>query len=56
MIPKQENGGEAAWMDEKDGGGAAAWMNVEEVLTKPVQSPSGVQKKIYGRARSASFP
>ena len=42
-------------MDEEDGGGAAARMNVEEVLTKPVQSPSGVQKKIYRRARSASL-
>ena len=44
MIPKQENGGKAAWMDEKDGGGAAARMNVEEVLTTPVHSPFGVQK------------
>ena len=43
MIPNWENGGEAAWMDE-DGGGAAARMNVEEVLTKPVHSPFGVQK------------
>ena len=44
MIPRLENGGEAPWMDEEDGGGAAARMNVEEVLTKPVHSPSGVQK------------
>ena len=44
MIPNWENGGEAAWMDEEDGGGAAARMNVEEVLTKPVHSPFGVQK------------
>ena len=43
-------------MDAEDGGGAAARMNVEEVLTKPVQSPSGVQKKICRRARSASCP
>ena len=32
MIPKQENGDEAARM------------NVEEVLTKPVHSPFGVQR------------
>ena len=44
MIPHRENGGKAAWMDEEDGGGAAARMNVEEVLTKPVHSPFGVQK------------
>ena len=34
-------------MDAEDGGGAAARMNVEEGLTKPLQYPSGVQKKIY---------
>ena len=41
-------------MDVEDGGGAAARMNVEEGLTKPVHSPSGVQK-IY-TARGASPP
>ena len=40
-------------MDAEDGGGAAARMNVEEGLTKPLQYPSGVQKKIY-TARGAS--
>ena len=35
-------------MDEEDGGGAAARMNVEEVLTKPVHSPSGVHKDLHG--------
>ena len=48
MIPHQENGGEAARMDAEDGGGAAARMNVEEVLTKPVHSPSGVHKDLHG--------
>ena len=35
-------------MAEEDGGGAAARMNVEEVLTKPVHSPSGVHKDLHG--------
>ena len=44
MIPYPENGGEAAWIDEEDDGGAAARMNVEEVLTKTVHSPFGIEK------------
>ena len=39
-------------MDAEDGGGAAARINVEEVSTKPVHSPSGVQK-IYTARREA---
>ena len=40
-------------MDAEDGGGAAARMNVEEGLTKPLQYPSGVQKRFTRRACSA---
>ena len=39
----------------KQNGGEAALTNMIEALTKPVQSPCGVQKKIYRRARSASL-
>ena len=42
MIPHRANGGEATWMDA-DGGGKAR-MNVEEVLTKTVHSPFGIEK------------
>ena len=52
MIPYLENTGEAARMDAEKGVGAAALMNVEEVLTKPVHSPFGVQK-IYTARRAA---
>ena len=55
MIPHQENGGEAAWMDEEDGGGAAARINVEEVLTKPLQSSPGGKKKIYTSSAKRKF-
>ena len=44
MIPHRENCDEAAWMDDEDGGDAAVRMNVEEVLSKSVHSPFGVQK------------
>ena len=40
-------------MDAEDGGGAAARMNVEEGLTKPLQYPSGVQKRFTQRGASA---
>ena len=52
MIPKQENGGEAAWMAEEEGGGAAARMNVEEVLNKQVHSPSGVHKDLHDESEA----
>ena len=42
-------------MDVEDGGGAAARMNVEEGLTKPVHSPSGVQKIYTARGASLDF-
>ena len=42
-------------MDAEDGGGAAARMNVEEGLTKPVHSPSGVQKIYTARGASPEF-
>ena len=40
-------------MDAEDGGGAAARMNVEEGLTKPLQYPSGVQKRFTQRGAPA---
>ena len=42
-------------MDVEDGGGAAVRMNVEEGLTKPVHSPSGVQKIYTARGASPEF-
>ena len=42
-------------MDAEDGGGAAARINVEEVLTEPLQYPSGVQIRFTRRARSVSL-
>ena len=53
MIPHRANGGEATWMDA-DGGGKAR-MNVEEVLTKPVHSPFGVQKIYTARGEAPSL-
>ena len=36
-------------------GGEAARTNAAEVLTKPVHSPSGVQRDLHSEARSAEF-
>ena len=55
MIPYLENGGEGARMDAENGVGAAAQMNVEEVLTKPVHSPFGVQKIYTERCEAPSL-
>ena len=40
-------------MDAEVGGGAAARMNVKEGLTKPLQYPSGVQKRFTQRGAPA---
>ena len=64
MIPHQENAridgsfknkGEVARMNAEDGGGAAARMNMEKGLTKPVHSPSGVQKIYTPRCEAPSL-